>query len=277
MTDVRSYYKHTRFDYRVIWDRTGVPALHFGYYDAHADKHARALGNMNRAMAERAGIRAGERVLDAGCGVGNASFWLTDHMGARVTGLSIVPEQIVDARRYAARRKGTSPDFVVGDFLDIPFADGHFDVVWACESFCHATDKGLFFREAFRVLRPGGRLIIADYVRTDRPLTDEQEALLRDWLRPQAIRDIGTEAEYRSYAGEAGFSSFTAADITPNVRVSLRNLHNLCKKWLLPGRIFLALGIVNDVRFRNVIASIRQYEALQMGAWRYGMICAVKR
>ncbi|MFZ4634359.1 MAG: class I SAM-dependent methyltransferase [Saprospiraceae bacterium] len=270
--DVLTYYRHTRFDYRVIWDRSGVPALHFGYYDEQADKHAKALLNMNRVMAQHAGIRKNEQVLDAGCGVGQAAFWLTENAGAQVTGLSVVPEQIADARRTAAKKKVPVPTFVVGDFLSLPFPEAQFDVVWACESFCHAQDKARFFVEARRVLKPGGRLIIADYIRTARPLNDEQERLIREWLHPQAIPDIGTAAEYETHALAAGFSRFTAKDITPNVRVSLRNLHHLCEKWRIPGQIMRTLGLVSQIRYQNVLASIRQYEAMQAGAWQYALM-----
>lgn len=276
MPSVQTYYKHTRFDYRVIWDRSGLPALHFGYYDENASKHPNALNNMNRVMADAVGIQKGENVLDAGCGVGHAAFWLSTNRQANVTGLSIVPEQIRDARQYALKRSGPVPEFVVGDFLNMPFPDAQFDVVWACESFCHATDKSRFFSEAYRILKPGGRIVIADYLRTTRPLPNDQEQLIAAWLNPQAIPDIGTEEEYRNFAGSAGFLEYTAKDITKNVLVSLRNLHNLCKKWHYPGRIMLTLGIVNQIRYNNLLASIRQYEAVQANAWFYAIQTAVK-
>src|SRR5215207_8911507 len=68
--DVHTYYDHTRFDYRTMWSRRSR-AVHFGYYDEHADKHADALHNLNRVLADLAGIQPGESILDAGCGWGN--------------------------------------------------------------------------------------------------------------------------------------------------------------------------------------------------------------
>ena len=103
----------------------------------------------------------------------------------------------------------------------MPFADGRFDVVWACESVCHAERKLDFYREAYRVLKPGGRLVMAEYIRTDRPASKLEEALLADWLRPWAIPDLDTADEHRAHLLAAGFSAAALQDVTPQVRVSL--------------------------------------------------------
>ena len=66
---VTRLYERTRFDYRVMWNRRRRDvAVHFGYYDEHADRHADTLDNMNRVLADLAGIQPGERVLDLGFG-----------------------------------------------------------------------------------------------------------------------------------------------------------------------------------------------------------------
>lgn len=274
--DVRTYYEHTRFDYRTIWNHNRNLAVHFGYYDEQATHHQAALDNMNRVMADLADIRPGEKVLDAGCGVGGACFWLAENRQADVTGISIVPRQIEDCRNNARRRNTSNVTFLEADYCKTPFPDGSFDVVWACESVCHAVDKGRFYREAARLLKPGGRLIMAEYLRCSRPLSTAAEQLLAEWLRPWAIPDLDTAEEHLGHAAMAGFSAAEWQNVTPQVRVSLRNLNELCRKWWPWGRVLRALRIVSAIRLNNVRASIRQYEALQAGAWQYGMIRAGK-
>ena len=275
--DVHTYYNGTGFDYRAVWNRRRRDvAVHFGYYDEQADRHAEALDNLNRVMADFAGICPGERVLDAGCGFGNAAFWLAAQRGAQVTGVNIVAGQIEACRKHAARLSGPGPDFVCADYCNMPFPDASFDVVWACESVCHAESKAAFYREAFRVLKPGGRLVLAEYLRSTRPLSPASEQLLSDWLRPWAIPDIDTAEEHRAAAGLAGFKNTEIRDITPNMRVSLRNLHEISSRWLPLGRFFNKLGWVSDVRIGNARASVRQYEALLEQAWHYGLLKAEK-
>ena len=275
--DVHSYYNHTGFDYRNIWNRRrNDVAVHFGYYDEHASRHADTLDNMNRVLADMAGIRAGERVLDAGCGMGNSCFWLAEHRQAQVTGINIVKSQIEACRSRAQSKHTALVDFAEADFCQMPFENDRFDVIWACESICHASEKAAFYREAFRVLKPGGRLVMAEYMRTGRPLSDHCEHLLRAWLHPWAIPDIDTAEQHCAYAQEAGLRVAELRDVTANVQVSLRNLHEISSRWLPFGTLLSYVRLVGPVRLGNARASVRQYEALLAGAWKYGMLLAVK-
>jgi tocopherol O-methyltransferase len=99
-----AYYDETWLDYRLLWLNGRNLSVHFGYADATTRGHADALLNMNRILADRAAIRPGERVLDAGCGVGGSSLWLARERGAEVVGITPVASQVTRARRFADQR-----------------------------------------------------------------------------------------------------------------------------------------------------------------------------
>lgn len=277
-TEVVDYYENTRFDYRVAWLSPDNPAIHFGYYDEKARFHKEALLRLNEVMADLAGIRPGNRVLDAGCGLGAGSLWLAAERGAQVAGITPVPGQVREARRKAGEL-GLSKQvfFEVADYHRTSFPNSSFDVVWACESLCHSPRKSDFYQEAFRLLKPGGRLVIAEYMRQDRPLARPQEELLSQWLQGWAIPDIDTAEEHRKNARQAGFTEIDIRDITPHTRISHRNLHKQARRWWRVGQALRLLGIRNRIQHRNHQGALRQFEALEAGAWFYGLGRVVKQ
>ncbi len=276
--EIVAYYDETWLDYRLLWlNRTNL-SVHFGYADETTRGHASALLNMNRVLADRAGIAPSQRVLDAGCGVGGSSLWLAEQRGAQVIGITPVASQVARARRFAARRGlGDRVAFEQADYTCTPFPGESFDVVWALESLCHAADKSAFYREAARLLRPGGRLVVAEYIRAARPLGDSGERLLHEWLDGWAIRDLDTRAEHERHAAAAGLADFRLDDVTAHTRPSLRRLYRMTC-WSYPLAVAIrALGIRSRVQHGNVIGALRQYQALERGLWFYGILSAVKQ
>lgn len=277
-TDIHTYYNHVRADMLRLWAGRRNRALHFGIYDENARDHAAALENTNRVMADAAGILPGQRVLDAGCGIGGSCFWLTENRGTETVGITPLASQIADCQKFAAERGlAGRTKFVQADYLEMPFADGSFDVVWALESVCHTDRKAAFFREAARVLRPGGRLVLLDLMRRERPFSVENEAFMRSFLHDWAIPDLDTPGEHTAHAEAAGFSKIVLTDFTENVRVSFRNVHDMSRRWLWAGRFLHKIGLLSGVRLRNAEASVRQYEALQAGLWGYFLaVCSLR-
>jgi tocopherol O-methyltransferase len=272
-----SYYDETWIDYRALWLNRDNLAVHFGYTDASTRGHTDALKNMNRVLAERVQIQPGERVLDAGCGVGGSSLWLAAERGAEVIGITLVARQVTMARHYAAQRGlAERASFEQADFTATPFPDASFDIVWAVESLCHAPDKAAFYREAARLLRPRGRVVVADFVRVARPVDPIGEKLLHEWLEGWAVPDIDTPGEHLGHLAAAGFAEPRLDDVTVHTRPSLRRLYRMAY-WTYPLAVFgRVTGIRSEVQHGNVIASIRQYQALRHDAWFYSILSATK-
>jgi len=117
-----------------------------------------------RRLAVEAVVQPGDRVLDACCGTGDLAI-AAEREGGHVTGLDFSPAML-----ERARRKSASIEWVRGDLLALPFADGTFDAATVGFGVRNVADLELALRELRRVLRPGGRLAILEITRPRGPL-----------------------------------------------------------------------------------------------------------
>jgi MPBQ/MSBQ methyltransferase len=129
-------------------------------------------------------------VLDVGCGIGGSARILARDYGLDVLGISISPGQIRRAQELTPA--GLSCRFAVMDALDLELPDAGFDAVWSVEAGPHMPDKQRYADELLRVLKPGGRLAVADWNRRDpgvRPLNGLERwvmhQLLVQWAHPE--------------------------------------------------------------------------------------------
>lgn len=151
-----------------------------------------------------ANLQEGEVVLDLGSGEGMDAFLAARKVGSKgkVIGVDMTEEMVQLAEKNAEKMKARNVEFLLGEIENLPLKDEAFDLVISNCVVNLSPDKGLVFAEAFRVLKPGGRVLISDIV-TQRELPREIREDLRMWAA--CISGALSEAEYIQKVRDAGF------------------------------------------------------------------------
>lgn len=170
-----------------------------------------------RRAAALLGVQRGDKVLDVASGRGKSSYYLAlAHPGSEVEGVDLLPENVQIAQSLYAHTRGLS--YRVGDAMNLPFAPASFDKAFCLEAAFHFPDRARFMAEAARVLKPGGRLVVVDFMWRQ----DDRREILAD-ARTKVVQDVwgwtdfSSVAEYRRHAEAAGFTVVSCDDWTSRV------------------------------------------------------------
>ena len=171
------------------------------------------------ALARRAGVRAGSRVLDVCGGLAGPARFLAARLGCRVVAVELNAGRAAGAARLT-RRVGLAERVRVvrGDATALPLAAGRFDACLSQEAFLHIADKPAVLSECHRVVMPGGRLVFTDWIAHAR-LGDGERRRLHEWM---AATTLQTLDGYRALLARAGFSAIAAEDLTDEWRPILK-------------------------------------------------------
>jgi tocopherol O-methyltransferase len=273
---VRDHYDKLVDLYEELWGEH----IHHGYWDLDAQDAPRdvAQRRTTEELTRFAGVPAGSRVLDVGCGVGASAIMLAAELGCTVEGITLSHEQVKRAGEKAARAGvGDRTSFRVMDAMHTDYPDGAFDVVWSMESCELMPDKRAFLAENLRILKPGGRLAVATWTCRDDRLDPKEVKLLRRLYRDFAISHVLPLDQYAKLCVDLGYTDVVTDDWTENVRptwkLSADTVKPLMRDPSYVWRLLRAKG-ADIFRFLNSVPLMKQ--AYDKDVMHYGVYTAVK-
>ncbi len=270
--DVARHYDELDVFYREVWGEH----IHHGLWRSGRESPAVAVRQLVEYVADRAHLRAGQTVCDAGAGYGATARHLAQTYGARVTALTLSSAQYAYAR--AREPHAANPRYLLRDWLQNDLPSDAFDAVVSIECISHVADKQRFFDEAARVLRPGGRLVVCAWLADETPLPWQIRHVLEPICREGKLPSLACAAEYRAMLEAAGF----ALDAFEDLSAAVRPTWSICIR-RVAGRL------VGDRRYARYLRDstrqnrlflmtlLRLWLGYRTKALQYGLFAAHKR
>ena len=259
--------------------------MHFGFYRAGANPLDREamLEQMNCEVLDRLRIGgiAKPKLLDLGCGLGATLRSFANRLPqARLAGITRVPWQIEHARKLneAAGCAG-SIHILEGDYEDTILPRSNYDGVYALESSCHAhgADKAQLLTEAHRLLKSGGRLVVADgFLIRDQFTHPLQQRIYRKLCECWVIEELAQLGSFTARLDQLGFKEIVVEKLQMRVAPSVLHIPWVTLKFLLTDVVF-GERRMTSARWNNVLAPILlPLVSAPLGPMTYCMVSATK-
>jgi cyclopropane fatty-acyl-phospholipid synthase-like methyltransferase len=197
------------------------------------------------------------RIADLGCGVGASLMYIGPRLKEpeAALGLTLSPTQARLARQFAQSAGLVKQvHFLEGDFLSVPFEDGSLDTIYSVEAVVHTSEPEMYFQEASRMLKPGGKLILVDDYQAPRSLSEEERNWLNAFIDGWHVPGVITVERARAFAEQYHLQLVKNENLTPHLRLRI-----------LPGpaaRVLLFLGNLLPIR-HAILPSMLGSMALQ--------------
>ena len=228
--ETEEYYDAEDVIYRSVWDADG--SVHWGVFDKNADgsnirEEFLAAGiRLNELMVEYGGIDATSKVLDVGCGNGNAAIWLARNSGAHVTGVDLSGVRVANAVESLkdVPELASQLAFEKASATDLPFPEGTFTHFWSQATIYHVPDKVKVLEEAYRVLQTGGMMIFDDLTKPRSDISESAQKFVYERLL------FDTDFSFYSYMDtlrDIGFKVLQARDLSVHLAQSYTYLSKL--------------------------------------------------
>lgn len=272
---VQNYYHDSNFGYNLVHSKEGSVHMALNYDGVFNED-----GYYQQAIEieENISKKGEDMILELGCGKGFNSFYLANKQkSSTFYGIDITNKHLAYAKEKA--KDIDNLNFSYGDFHSINFEDSTFDIVFELESVCHSNDPRTLLKEAYRVLKTGGKFILYEGFRTSDydQCSDMQKKMAELIEKSMAVNEGYKIDEWLNIAKEVGFKIKANDDISGAIMPNLIRFHRLARKYFrytFLSKIILAVMPSNLIK--NTIAGVLMPFSISQEVQSYNKIILVK-
>lgn len=270
---LNQYFEKSKVGYDIVlWG-----SKHFGFYPKGkkiSEKEAQIL--MQEMVAQKLNLTSKDLVLDAGCGQGVVSTFLTKRYGCKIEGITVVPFEVKKANFNAEKSEVShSVNYSIMDYSKTMFNNNHFDCIYTTETLSHSTDIKKTLKEFFRILKKDGRIAFFEYtLAEDKDFSKSEMKILGKVAKGSAmaaLKDFRHD-KFQNALSEAGFTNIKVENISENAEPSLARLRKFA---IIPYYLFVKPFTFQE-KFPNASAAVEFYKMGKKGLIRYNIFTASK-
>ncbi len=284
--DIREFYDASSGLWESIWGEH----MHHGYYGKNGNyklDRRQAQIELIEELLLWAGYEQNnpqnnpnvpQNIIDVGCGIGGSTLYLAKKFGSNATGITLSPIQASRAKERAVEAGMDSRvRFQVANALKMPFEDNTFDLVWSLESGEHMPEKAKFVAECYRVLKPGGKMILATWCHRETnslagDLTPSEVAHLKEIYRVYCLPYVISLSEYRAIASESGFKDLKSDDWS----IAVEPFWDVVIDSAIAPQAIVGLFKAGWQTIQGALSLNLMSRGYARGLIRFGLICGIK-
>lgn len=270
LKNIASFWNTLSPAWKTVWGQH----IHHGYYEFENNfTPSEAQEKLIEKLSDLITLQSQDKILDVGCGFGGSAFFLAKQFSVQVTGITLSVEQIKIASAETPSDLSNQISFKLEDAHTLQsFPDNYFNVVWSLESCEQFYDKELFIKQALRVLKPGGKLMIATWCADKESYFKEEAKRYLTLCKAFDLPYMPTFKEYSNLLGQY-FDILSVQDWSLYVKnswsIGLSQLKNFSLWQLFKLSGFRGFWFINKLKLMS--------EAFQSGQIRYGVFIAQKK
>ena len=266
LRSIVEYYDKSSWLYRYFWDKW---ALHHGLYLKDNIGHFDSLRAHYDLIIKYGKLNKKSVVLDAGCGVGDGVVNIAKKKRIKVWGITLAESQVeVANKRIIEEDLEELATVEIGNYEKTRFKSGKFDLVYGIESFCHATSYKKLANETWRILKPGGRVVVIDGFLKREPQTISESEMVNDFVDGWYLKSLKKVTEMVGSFEDCGFTMVKVVNLTKQMQQSTWRMKLL-------GYLGKIMPFKKEIR-DNAKALLACARGVESGLFEYSLLVAEK-